>query len=158
MTTDLVQQFVNPSTGEVVTTADATDLLAQERRSVVAMKRSLDQYAAALDEELVRRLDKMGRRSAVVGGWKLETKAATVTAWDEQALLAALGELVGDDLLDPAIVDEVLPPVTPAPRKLDRSRANTLLRHPNPHVRAAIEACVSEVPQRRPVSVQEPTA
>lgn len=156
--TELVQ-VVNPATGEAVELASAaTDHLAQERRSVTDLKRDLDHYATFLDGELTRRLDRMGRRSASVGGWGIETKAPTTTEWDEALLYEALVDLVDWELLEAEVVDEVLVPVEPVPRKLNRTRLNTLLKHPEERVRKTLEACSQEVPQRRSVSIKEPKA
>lgn len=151
--TELVP-LVNPATGEVVTLDSATDLLAQERKRVVELKRALDQYASHIDDELTRRLDRMGRRSVTVGEFEIETKAPTKTDYDLNALLSALQSLVGEDLLEVDVIDEVLVPVEPRPVKLNRTRLSTLLKHPSERVRDALAACAVEVEQRRTVTVR----
>lgn len=156
MTSTELVPVVNPATGEALElTSEATDRLAQERRGVTDLKRALDSYASHLDDELTRRLDRMGRRSADVGGWTIETKAPTVTDYPVAALRAALEDLVDADLLDDPVVDEVLVP-QPVTHKLNRTRLNTLLKHPEERVRAALKACAVENEQRRSVSVKEP--
>lgn len=153
-TTDLV---VNPATGEALELAsEATDRLAQERRAVTHLKRDLNDYLTFIDGELTRRLDRMGRRSAVVAGYTIETKAPTTTEYDQALLRNAIEDLIACDLLDQPVLDEVLVPVDPVPRKLNRTRLNTLLKHPNEKVREVLEACAQDVPQRRSVSIKEP--
>jgi hypothetical protein len=156
--TDIVP-VVNPATGEALElSTEATDRLAHERRGVTDVKRALDQYATHIDEELTRRLDRMGRRSAVVNGWKIETKAPTSTDYSVPALRVVLHSLVHANVLDPAVVDEVLVPVDPCPVKLNRVRLNTLLKHPDDRVREALAACAVETEVRRSVSVKGPAA
>lgn len=152
------QEVVNPATGTALDLATAaTDIIAAERRDVVETKRDLDAYVSYLDESLTSRLDRMGRRSAVVGGYTIETKAPTTTEYDQSLLRNALEDLIACDLLDGEVLDEVLVPVDPVPRKLNRVRLNTLLKHPNEKVREVLAACAQEVPQRRSVSVKGPT-
>lgn len=157
MTSTELVPVVNPMTGEVVPLDLETDLLARERRAATDMKKSIDQYLSHIDDELTRRLDRMGRRSAVVGGYEIETKAPTTTDYPLDAVRAALEDLVDADLLDDEIVDEVLVP-QPVTYKLNRTRLNTLLKHADERVRKALEACaVEESVVRRSVSVKEPT-
>lgn len=151
--TELV--VVNPATGNALDLADtATDLLAAERREVVDIKRALDQFAAALDEQLTHRLDRMGTRSATVGQWTIETKAPTVTEYPADVLRSALEDLIDADILDDAILNEVLVP-QPVTYKLNRTRLNNLLKHPDERVRDALAACAVETEQRRSVQVKE---
>lgn len=154
--TDLVP-VVNPATGEALElTSEATDRLAHERRGVTDLKRSLDQYASHLDEELTRRLDRMGRRSADVNGWTIETKAPTTTDYPADALRSALEDLIDADLLADEVMDDVLVP-QPVTYKLNRTRLNTLLKHPDERVRSALAACAVETDvARRSVTVKEP--
>ena len=152
-------EVVHPTAGTVLDLGSAaTDEIARERKAVIDEKRSLDQYAAALDEALTDRLDRMGRRSAEVGGWTIETRAPTTTDYPLDAVRAALEDLVDADLLDDEIVDEVLVP-QPVTYKLNRVRLNTLLKHADERVRKALEACAVEEPvARRSVTVKEPSA
>lgn len=152
--TELAPPLVNPMTGEVVPLDLETDLLARERRAATEMKTAINQYVAAVDEELTRRLDRMGRRSADVGGFSIETKAPTITEYPEEQLRGALEDLIDADLLDDAVLDEVLVP-QPVTHKLNRTRLNTLLKHPDERVREALAACAVETEQRRSVTVKE---
>jgi hypothetical protein len=156
MTSTELVEVVNPATGESVELAsETTDRIAAERRGVTDLKRALDQYASHLDDELTRRLDRMGRRSADVGGWTIETKAPTTTDYPVDALRGALEDLIDADLLDEAVRDDLIVPTTTY--KLNRTRLNTLLKHPDERVREALAACAveSEV-ARRTVTVKEP--
>lgn len=156
MTSTELVPVVNPATGEQLELAsEATDRLAEERRGVTDLKRALDQYASHIDDELTRRLDRMGRRSAQVGGYEIETKAPTSIDYPIAGLREALSHLIEADLLDADVVDEVLVPVEPRPVKLNRTRLNTLLRHPSEVVRKTLEACAVETEQRRSVVVRE---
>ena len=150
---------VNPATGNTLDLpSETTDILAAERLDVIETKRALDNYASHIDTELTARLDKMGRRSANVNGWTIETKPPTTTDYPVDALRGALEDLIDADLLADEVMDDVLVP-QPVTYKLNRVRLNTLLKHPNERVREALAACAVETEvARRSVTVKEPSA
>lgn len=150
--TEVTTTVVNPASGEVIALSDATDLLAAERHRVVELKKALDQYAAAIDEELVRRLDLENTRSAEVGGYRIETKAPTTTTFDPVRLAVAIHDLIAEGKLGESVVERVF---IPQPEKINKAEVNKLLKHADPVVRDWIARVGEETEQRRTVTVKE---
>jgi hypothetical protein len=148
---------VIPVTGEVldlstVTTTDVVD-------AVERVAGYLDELAAvrqALIDEVARRLDAAGSRSAEVAGVRLETNAPTEEVYDVDRLLEALRPLVAAGVLEETAVRELVVrpiPKIPAPR-VDKRRLNVLRRSANPRLIEALDAARSVIPTRRTLKIE----
>lgn len=160
MSKELVQVMdglaINPATGNTLQLAtEDTDVIAAERRDVVNLKKSLDDFASFLDAELNRRLDGMNTRSARVGSFAVETKAPFTTEYPVEALERVLDELIADGKLNEAVKPRVLKPQPPPPPKVDKREVLKLLAHSDQEVRQAVFEVGVETPQRRTVRVEE---
>lgn len=150
---------VHPVTGEAIDLQLASpEELVQLRDAVTDYYSKLNALSDAVRDELVRRVDRTGGRTAWIGNVKLETNAPTSESYDREALEAALEQLVADDVLDREAVDRVIvqPPQPPLPAKrVDRRAVNTLKKHPSPDVLAAIASARQVTPQGRTIKVLE---
>jgi len=151
MTLDVRPSYaVNPITGEALALRDeSTDTLARLRDEIRDARNALNEWANQIDAELTSRLDHEARRSAQVGGYKIETTAPTVWSTDELALREALLELVEAGVISREAVDAAVE-VVEVP-KARRRGLTALHRHADPRVRAVVAAHDREVvnPTRR---------
>lgn len=134
---------VNPATGEVLDLAVApTTAIAEWRADLIELKWQLDALAHSLDDEVARRLDFEGHRSAQVGDWDLSVEAPTVVSWEVEMLGFHLEALVTDGRISRGVAERCLERVvTFKPRPVELKR---LLAHADPEVRRSIEECRSE--------------
>lgn len=148
-----VRAVVDPrGTGELIPLHDATtDLLAELRETIIENGRRWQEVARAIDAVLASRLDHEGRRSATVGGFKLKVPAPTKVTYDGAQLWAALRRLEAEGVLSAAAVDGCVEVVTDY--KVKVASVNTLARHSDERVRAAVADARSEEEQERRVSV-----
>lgn len=143
---------INPATGVAVELpSETTDTLARERRDVTDLRNALAQYAQAIDDELTARLDKENTRSAVVGEWRIETKAPTALTFEPDRLAVAVLDLIAEGLLAESVAERVL---IPQPDKVNRRELDKLLRHADKRVREHIASVGTEEAQRRTVAVK----
>lgn len=143
---------IRPSTGEALQLAsEATDILAAHRRDALDFINAERRFIDAVDEELTRRLDKANTRSAEVGGFRIETKAPTTTAWDAEKLGLVIADLIAEDLLEESVMEQVL---IPQPDKVNTAAAKKLLSHPDQRVRDHVATATTTVDQRRNVTVK----
>jgi hypothetical protein len=145
-------------TGEVIDLAGAaTSDLARVRDQLVQWERTtLVSAKHAIDDELARRLDYEGRRSAIVGDWKITVAAPTKTAWDGERAHRALRRLVRAGLISHDRAHDCVERVVTYKPK--HGALSQLLRHADERVRDAIrEAHSEQAVDRRPVTVSPNT-
>lgn len=150
--TDLIP---HPKTGEAIAVVQdtPTDVLAELRDAIVEHERAvIGGWKRLVDDELRRRLDYEGRRSAEVGTWKLTVPGPTKTEWDAAGAYRALRGLVRAGLISKDRADEAVERVVDY--KARHGSLSQLLKHADERVRDAIAACRSDVPvDNRRVSV-----
>ena len=152
------RELVHPTTGEILDLAAATTTdLAVVHGRVGDLMRQLADFRQHVVDEVAARMDRENARSAVVGGLKIETNAPTTDTYPVEALLDALTELVGADVLSPAVVERVIE--TPLPKEPEpvvrKAELNRLRAHNNPVVVAKLDAVRVRNPQRRTLKIQE---
>ena len=149
--TDLI---VHPLTGETLPIDAPTDLLAkalEEHRTLLSL---MAEYKTTLQAEVLRRMDAANSRSERIADYKITVNAPRVEEYDPAALTDALRGLVDDGVLDPIVVERVVPPPKPAPLKVDKREINKLKGHPDDRVRDAVAEVCDEVPQTRTVKIE----
>lgn len=135
--TDVVT-VVHPSTGEVVSLADAaTTDVADLLFTLRTHKKELGEWEKAAKLELAARLEAEGRRSAQVGSWLVESKAGRSRVWDADDTEAVLNDLVTDGVVS---AQECTGIVT-TEVKVNGTAARNLLDKLHGDARRALEAC-----------------
>jgi hypothetical protein len=149
--TDLV---IAPHTGEVIPLGSTTDVLAEWVDDLKAVRQKISLTIDTLADELNQRLDVESVRSARIGEWRIEGKAAFTVEYDPVRLHAAVFGLATDGKLSEGVAARTV--IQPAVKdwKVDRREVNKLLRHADPEVRAAVEACAVEKAQKRSINVK----
>lgn len=123
MTLDLVHQadgakpaILNLATGALVDLAQAaTDEIAEAHDALSALASQIREAHALASDELLARMDRRGKWTAEVGGFKLKAQSPTAgtVAYDQAALRADLLELVVSGVLDADAVDDAVELVDP---------------------------------------------
>jgi hypothetical protein len=138
-----------PSTGELLDLRSApTDQIAGELLGLVEFERDARAFRRAASDELARRLDHEGRRSADVGDFHVEVNAPAEKKWKPGALELTLARLVeqGDLSMDKARRCIRWEP------KVIWGEVKTLLS--DPRIKDDIAACFTEEPTTRTARVR----
>lgn len=92
-----------PGTGELIDVARAPDeLLAYAHDAIADVERDLKSDKRRLADELARRLDHEGRRSADAGAFHVEVNAPTERQWNVDELRGVLADLVAEGTISQA--------------------------------------------------------
>ena len=109
---------------------------------------------AAVEEAILRFMDRENRRSARVGRWEVAVNAPTAEQWDLPRLRLRLGELVEREMLSETAAAECLRrKVVEEPSRRDLTRIRRI-----DGVSEALADAVSLVPQRRQVTATKHAA
>lgn len=133
---------VDPTSGEIIpldaTAPELVDALTRNAELIVRIA----EFRQALTDELARRLDKLNTRTDRIGPFDVETNAPTEEVYSVDRLREELGKLVDADVIDPAVLEQVITWPTPKPPepRVDKREANKLKRHPDRRVLAALQA------------------
>lgn len=147
----------HPTTGEAIEVVASTDsdVLADVRDRLVEQESISRGYKRLIDDELTRRLDYEGIRSAEVSGaagrFKLTATAPTKTIWDAERAYRALRTLVRAGLISKDRAGLCVERVVTY--KASHGELSKLARHADERVVAAVTACRDEQAQDRKVSV-----
>lgn len=152
-------ELVHPATGEVLDIKAATTTeLAAGIESLADLFANLGDFRQAIINELAGRLDSANARKEQVGPYELETNPPTTEDYSASTLEAELRELVEAKVLDPVIIDRVMPfpppYVPPKPqRRVDKREVNKLKKSTDQRVLTAVAKARTILTQRRTVKV-----
>ena len=129
---------VDPRDGEVLDLASAaTDQLADLVLECQRRERDLQAGRRAAEDELRGRLEREGRRVAVVGDYELSLDSGRARAWDADDLEATVRDLLDRGVLDATWTAGLIKRET----KVDGRAAQRLLGMLSGPPKAAVEAC-----------------
>lgn len=152
-------ELVHPATGEVLDIKAATTTeLAAGIESLADLFANLGDFRQAIIDELAGRLDSANARKERVGPYELETNPPTTENYDAGILEAELTALVEAKVLDPVIIDRVVPFPEPTPppkpqRRVDKREVNKLKKSTDRRVQSAVAKARSIAHNRRTIKV-----
>lgn len=153
--------ILEPLSGEVTGLDADTGALAIAYDELANLASLIREAHAAISDELLARLDRRGKWTAEVDGFKIEAPSPTAGTvdYDPQALREGLLELVGQGHLDVEAVDaaaEYVEPEPPAPFYKRHLRGIAALEKLGPEVQAVLAAHRVEVkPPPRKVKIKK---
>jgi len=131
--------IVHPDTGEVVEALEsaATDRLCDLKLALEDREREMRQMRSAIEFELRSRLEREGRRLAVVGDYEISVDSARTRVWDADDLEVVLRDLVGRGMLQASEVSGLISREV----KVDGRKAQRLLGALIGEARDAVAGC-----------------
>lgn len=152
-----VKEILNPSTGALVPLDAGTDELAGLVDALEDLRNQAAEARASVERELLDRMDRRGKWTADVGGWRLESSSpnAGTVGYDGERLRRDLLQLVREGVIDREAVDEAVERVRPAPVLKVRKRGVDALRKLGGKVADAVrDAEIESAPPPRRVKVR----
>lgn len=154
-----VLEVIHPTTGEVLDLRGASPAeLTIGLENLDELLGRLADFRRALELELVRRVDATGRRTATVGGVKLEVNAPMVEAYEVRDVEAEVRPLVeagtvANETLEALVIYPPRPPLPPP--RVDRRVLNSLKASDNDELVRALARARRRTSARRTVKVLE---